>query len=94
MLLALELHLPAARTLKEKRAVVQPLLVGARQRFSVAAAEVGHQDLHQRASLAMVAVGASAGHVEEVIDHVERWVWGREELEVVSCDRTWLNTEA
>lgn len=89
-MLAVDLHLPRCRSLKEKRALVKPILVGARQRFSVAAAEVDHQELHQRALLAMAVVAGSAGHVEEVLDRVERFVWGQPDVEVVSADRTWV----
>ena len=39
--LAVELHLPACRSLKDRRAVVRPILDGARHRFRVSAAEVG-----------------------------------------------------
>ncbi|MGH9070855.1 MAG: DUF503 domain-containing protein [Acidimicrobiales bacterium] len=91
-MVALDLHLPDCRTLKDKRGLVKPILAGARQRFSVAAAEVDHQDLHQRALIAMAAVAGSAGHVEEVLDQVERFVWSHPELEVISVERSWLET--
>lgn len=93
MLLSVELHLPQSRSLKEKRAVLQPVLVGARQRFGVSAAEVDHQELHQRASLAMAAVGSSPAHLEEVLDSLERWVWSRGDLEVTRCERSWIDPE-
>lgn len=88
----MDLRLPKCRTLKDKCATVKPILAGARQRFSVAAAEVGHQELHQRALLAMAAVAGSAGHVGEVLDEVERFVWSHPELEVISAERSWLET--
>lgn len=91
-MLTVDLHLPGCRSLKEKRALVKPILAGARQRYAVAAAEVDHQDLHQRAVLALATVAGSAGHVEEVLDEVERFVWSRADIEVVSAERTWLET--
>lgn len=89
-MLSLDLHLPGSHTLKDKRGLVKPILAGARQRFSVAAAEVGHQDLRQRALVAMAAVAPGAGHVEEVLDAVERFVWSHPEVEVISAERAWL----
>lgn len=91
-MVALDLHLPQCRSLKDKRGLVKPILVGARQRFSVAAAEVEYQDLHQRALLAVAAVAADAGHVEDVLDEVERFVWSHPEVEVISAERSWLET--
>jgi uncharacterized protein YlxP (DUF503 family) len=82
--------LPQCRSLKDKRAVIKPILVVSRQRFLVAAAEVDHNELHQRALVAMVAVASSVTHVEEVIDEVERFVWSRPDVEVISAERAWL----
>jgi len=53
--------------LKEKRAVVKPILEGARRRFQVAAAEVAYQDKWQRAGLGFAVVGGDAGHLEQVL---------------------------
>ena len=82
-----DLHLPAVHSLKEKRAVIRPILDGARHRFQVAAAEVDHQDQWQRAGLGMAAVGSTIGHVGEVLDRVERFVWSFPEVEVLSSER-------
>jgi uncharacterized protein len=84
-----DLHLPACHSLKEKRAVITPILEGFRQRYGVAAAEVDFQDKWQRAGLGIAAVGGSPRHVEEVLDAVERFVWSFPEVEVVETERTW-----
>ncbi|HET9731628.1 MAG TPA: DUF503 domain-containing protein [Acidimicrobiales bacterium] len=90
----MDLRLPASHSLKDKRAVVRPMLEGARRRFQVAASEVSHQDVWQRAGLGMVAVASTAGHAGEVLDAVERFVWSHPEVEVVDTNRHWLDTEA
>jgi hypothetical protein len=87
--LCVELHIPLAHSLKDKRAVVRPIVEGSRHRFGVAAAEVGKQDRWQAAELAFAAVASTAGHVEEVLASVERFVWSFPEVEVVSCERHW-----
>jgi uncharacterized protein YlxP (DUF503 family) len=89
--LTLELHLPDVHSLKEKRAVVRPILEGARHRFAVAAAEVDHQDLWQRATLALAAVSGSPRHADEVLDAVERFVWSFPEVAVTATRRDWLS---
>jgi uncharacterized protein len=88
-----DLRLRDIHSLKEKRAVIKPILEGARHRFHVASAEVGHADQWQRAELGMAAVAGSPGHVTEVLDQVERFVWSFPEVEVLSAERTWADAE-
>jgi uncharacterized protein len=82
--LQIELHIPTSHSLKEKRAVIKPILEGARRRFQVAAAEVDHQGKWQRASLGFAVVGASPAHVTVVLDKVERFVWSFPEIDVIA----------
>jgi uncharacterized protein YlxP (DUF503 family) len=89
--LLFDVRIPLSHSLKEKRAVIKPILEGARRRFQVAAAEVAFEDQWQRAELGMAAVAASAGHVEEVLGQVERFVWSFPEIEVLRCDRSWVD---
>ena len=89
--LEIDLRLPAARSLKAKRAMIKPLIEGLRRRFAVAVAEVEHQDLWQRAGVAIAAVSSSATHVTEVLDACERFVWSHPEIEVVTCARRYLD---
>ena len=92
--LAVDLRIPASHSLKEKRAVVRHLVDGARSRYDVAAAEVGFQDQWQRSELGFAAVSGSPGIVQSVLDAVERFVWSVPEVEVISCERVWIETEA
>lgn len=71
--------------------MIRPILDGSRNRYRVAAAEVGSQDAWQRAILGMAAVAGEAGHVEEVLAEVERFVWSFPEVEVVSAERVWAD---
>jgi uncharacterized protein YlxP (DUF503 family) len=86
-----DLHLPACHSLKEKRAVIKPILDGARHRYAVAAAEVGHQDKWQRAEVAMATVAGSAGQAGDVLDAVERFVWSFPEIDVLEAERSWAS---
>lgn len=88
-----ELHIPDCHSLKEKRAVIRPILEGWQRRFRVATAEVGAQGSWQRADLAVAAVGASAGHVDEVLHACDRFVWSFPEIEVVGSRRSWLEED-
>ena len=74
-LLTLELHVPHARSLKDKRMVLRSVK-GRLKKFNVAVAEVDHQDLWQRATLGVVMIGESSEAVDRalasVADEVER----------------------
>ena len=91
--LEVEAHLPASRSLKDKRQVLRSVLDTARRRYAVAAAEVGFQDLWQRTALGFAAVSSSTAHATEVMDEVERMLWAQAGLEVVRTDRSWLESD-
>ncbi len=89
-----DLHIPESHSLKAKRSVVKSLVEGMRRRYQVAAAEVGHHQQWQRALLGAAVVASTAGHVVEVLDEVERFVWSHPEVQVLSSTRSWLDGEA
>lgn len=86
---AVDIHLPAAQSLKEKRSVVQSLVRQLDQRNGLAASEVAHHDLWQRCGLGVVAVSGSDRHATEMMDDAERYVWSRPEVDVLAFDRSW-----
>lgn len=55
-----QLHLPGARSLKEKRHDVRSLIDRLRSRCTVLVVESDHQDLHQRAGLALSSLASDA----------------------------------
>ena len=71
-LLTLELHLPYAHSLKEKRMVVQRLKERLRNKFNVAVAELEHQDLWQRALLGVVSISSSGQNLRQVLEGAEK----------------------
>ncbi len=69
-LLTLDLHFPGARSLKDKRQALRSLETRIRNRFNVSLAEVEHQDLWQRARLAVVSVNTDGVHLESTLRSV------------------------
>ncbi len=73
--LHVELHIPYAHSLKEKRMVLRRVK-DRLQKFNVGVAEVEHHDLWQRAGLGIVAVSTTDEHVERELaaaaDEIER----------------------
>jgi hypothetical protein len=62
-LLTVELHVPGARSLKDKRVVLRRIK-DRLQKFNVAVSEVGYHDLWQRAALAVVTVSTGKPHAD------------------------------
>jgi uncharacterized protein len=88
--LQMDVHINGSRSLKAKRQVIKSVLETAQYRFRVSVAEIGDQDLWQRAQIGFAIVASSQHHAEEVIDAVERLVWSYPELAVSSTERRWL----
>jgi uncharacterized protein YlxP (DUF503 family) len=68
--LTLEIHLPASNSLKAKRSVLNHVKERIRSRFNVSVAEVDHQDLWQRATLAVAAVSGEGAVLDRVLHDV------------------------
>jgi hypothetical protein len=62
-----ELHLGEVDSLKGKRHVLKGMKEKVKQRFNVSVAEVDHEDLWQRATLAVACVANDARHANEVV---------------------------
>jgi uncharacterized protein YlxP (DUF503 family) len=70
----LELHIPDARSLKAKRAPVRSLVEKIRNRHKVLVIEVEHQDLYQRARLAISAISTDPVDIEARLQRVEKTI--------------------
>jgi len=88
-----ELHVPASRSLKAKRATIRPIVDGLRHRFRISVAEVGHQDQWQRATVAVAVVAESEHRVRELLDAAERFVAGAPDVELLRSEIGWLELE-
>lgn len=72
--LRVELHVPSAQSLKDKRAVVKSVKDQLRGRFNVAVAEVEANEKWQRASIGIVTVGADQTHAQGPLKQVTEWL--------------------
>ena len=84
--LTLDVLLGDVRSLKQKRAVVRPLVADVRRRYpGVAVAETGHLDLHRRAEIGIAVVSSTAAHAAEVLAACERLAAARPEMDLLSA---------
>ena len=65
----LELQVPDAVSLKQKRQVIRSLVARLRQQHNVALAEIDHQNSWQLATLAMVAVSNDLAYLQGLLQH-------------------------
>lgn len=72
--LRLELHLPGARSLKDKRRVVRAVTSRVRNKFNVSIAEVADQDVWQRAILGAAQVGNEEPHVGSCLRRIVSFI--------------------
>jgi uncharacterized protein YlxP (DUF503 family) len=70
-LLTLEIFIPDARSLKDKRQVLRSLKDRLRGQFNVAVAELDHHDTWQRALVGVVTISPDQHHLQEALRKVE-----------------------
>jgi uncharacterized protein len=88
--LTFELRLEHSHSLKDKRQVVKSLKDRLRARFNVAVAEVGEQEMWQRAILAAVTVSGDQKAAEEVLQRVEEDAAGMLGPMLVRTEVEWM----
>ena len=93
LVIDVELHLPLASNLKQKRSVVQSIVRTLDGWKGVGAAEVGFVDKWQRTRIGVTIVGGSVAHLDQVAASVERLVWSVADAEVVSMEQRWIEQE-
>lgn len=73
-LLRIELYLPEANSLKEKRHIVKSIIGKVENKYNVSISEVDHHDLWQRVTLGIAHVSETGEQTKKVLDHVDRFV--------------------
>lgn len=82
-----DLLLGDVHSLKDKRAVIRPILADLRRTTEASVAEVGDQDLHRRAVIGVGVVASGADRVTEVLDRAERLAASRPDVILLSARR-------
>lgn len=71
------LHMPACRSLKDKRQIVKSLIAQTQNQFRVSAAEVDRHDQWQVGVIGLACVSNDARHVDEVLARAVDFLAGR-----------------
>jgi|YNPNPStandDraft_1061719.scaffolds.fasta_scaffold13695_5 uncharacterized protein YlxP (DUF503 family) len=80
-----ELLLHGCQSLKEKRQVLQSLLERLRNRFNVSVAEIGHQDLWQRALIGAAVVSNSQPLMDRTLAKILDQIENTSGVEMIDC---------
>ena len=75
--LVIDLHFPDAGSLKAKRKELASIKAQLHGRLGAAVAEVDHQDLWQRSTLAVSLTAGSLPALRAAADNLERWLHSR-----------------
>ena len=86
-----DLHLPGCLGLKEKRMIVKSLKSRIRNDFEVSAAEVGGQDLLQRAEIGVAAVGPDQAPLDALLQNILSFVESNLDGEVLEYRNEFLH---
>ena len=88
-----ELRITGARSLKEKRHVVNSLVSALASGDGVAVAEIDHLDLWQRCTLGFALVASRPSRLEQLISGAQRVLHNREGSELLAVDIHYLEDE-
>ncbi|HKJ29007.1 MAG: DUF503 domain-containing protein [Desulfuromonadales bacterium] len=89
--LQLDLRLHGPQSLKQKRSVIQKVLARCRNRFPASCAEVGHQELWQRALLGFAVISSSEQVVAPILTRIEDEVLVSGELDLVNAETEFIH---
>ena len=89
-LLTIELMIPWAHSLKDKRSAVRGLKDRLRSRFNASVAEVAYQDKWQRAIIAVCIIGSDKRQLESDITKVRQLCEEAQDVQITDMHQQWL----
>ena len=88
--LTIELMIPWARSLKDKRSAVRGLKERLRARFNASVAEVGFQDKWQRATIAVCIVDSNRQQLASAMNRIRQLAEEVQDLQITAMNQEWL----
>jgi Uncharacterized protein conserved in bacteria len=75
-----------ARSLKDKRQILQSLMQKVRQKFNTAIAEVGYQDEWQRAEVGLAFLSNQISHLEQIQPEILNFIEDQYPVEITGLE--------
>ena len=88
-----ELLLGDVHTLKQKRAVVRPVVAELRRALDLSVAEVGHTDLYRRTVVGVALTSGDHAHADALLDRAERLLASRPDVDLLSVRRRLVRSD-
>lgn len=89
-LLQVEVHLPRAHSLKDKRSVLKSVRDQLRGRFNVAVAEVEANETWQRATIGISTVGDDRAYIEGLLRQITEWIRSTGLVELIRIEEEFI----
>ncbi len=89
-LLTIDLRIPWAQSLKDKRSAVRGLKDRLRSRFNASVAEVAYQDKWQRAVIAVCMLDSDRRRLESDMARVRQLCEEAQDLQIADIHQQWL----
>ena len=86
----IQVHIPEAQTLKDKRAVLNSFKKQIRNRFNVAIAEIDPNEKWQRTTLGMAVIGQDHCTAESQIRQIAEWVRACRIVELIRLEQEYV----
>ena len=86
----IEMHLPQAQSLKDKRSVLKSLRDQLRGRFNVAVAELDSSEKWQRATIGISTIGDERTYVQGLLNEVAEWLRHTRLVDITRIDEDYL----
>jgi uncharacterized protein YlxP (DUF503 family) len=80
----ISVRLIGVQSLKEKRGILLSLLKRTRNKFNASVAEVGDQDLWQRAEIGVAVISSTVKHAQQQVQKIVRFIESEPRLEIIS----------
>ena len=87
--LYVQVHIPGAGSLKEKRRIVKSMIAKVQNRFNVSIAELESENLWQRAATGIAMVGDNREHLERQLQFVLNFLDSEPRWEVIKVEVEW-----
>ncbi|MBS3811827.1 MAG: DUF503 domain-containing protein [Halanaerobiales bacterium] len=87
--ITIDLQIPMAQSLKDKRRIIKSLTDKCKNRFNIAVAEVDNKDLWKNAKLGLVTIAGDGWYLERVINKIIKYIESFPEINLYNYDITY-----
>lgn len=84
-ILTVEILIPSASSLKEKRRALKSLKERLKNAFNISIAEIDHHDKWQRAKIAIANINANRRRVESQLSKIVNYIDGFGKVQLLDC---------